>query len=148
MSTYAQIYYHIVFSTKNRARTLSSDRPEDLFRYIAGIVENHQSHLYRIGGVEDHVHILTNLHPTASLADLVKDIKVASARWIDEQGVFSNFTHWQDGYAAFTHSHGERDRLIEYIKGQAEHHKRVSFHDELRKLLAEAGVEFDERYFL
>ncbi len=148
MSTYTQIYYHIVFSTKNRAPTLSADRREDLFRYTWGIVENHQSHLYRIGGVEDHLHILSSLHPTASLADLVEDIKVASSRWIAEQGAFTNFTHWQDGYAAFTHSHGERDRLIEYIKGQAEHHKRVSFHAELRNLLAEAGVEFDERFFL
>ncbi len=148
MSTYTQIYYHIVFSTKNRVRTLSADRREHLFRYIWGIVEKHQSHLYRIGGVEDHLHILMSLHPTKSLAGLVKDIKIASSLWIADQGVFPNFTHWQDGYAAFTHSHDERNRLIEYINGQAEHHKRVSFHEELRKLLAEAGVEFDERHFL
>jgi putative transposase len=148
MSTYTQIYYHIVFSTKNRAPALSADRREDLFRYIWGIVEKHQCHLYRIGGAEDHVHIFASLHPTVSLADLVKDIKLASSLWITEQSAFAGFTHWQDGYAAFTHSHSEKNRLIEYIKGQAEHHERVSFQDELRKLLVEAGVEFDQRYLL
>lgn len=148
MSTYTQIYYHIVFSTTNRDRVLSSDRREELFRYVSGIIQNHQSHLYRIGGVEDHVHILASLHPKVALADLVKDIKVASSRWIAEERVFPRFTHWQDGYAAFTHSQNDKPRLIQYIKGQEEHHRRLSFHDELRKLLVEAGVEFDARFLI
>jgi len=148
MSTFTQICYHIVFSTKNREAALSANRREDLSRYIWGIIQNHQCHLYRIGGTEDHVHILTSLHPTVPLADLVKDIKVASSKWIGEEGAFSRFTQWQDGYAAFTVSHHEKPRLIEYIKAQAEHHRRVSFHDELRKLLVEHGVEFDEQYLI
>jgi putative transposase len=148
MSTYTQIYYHLIFATKNRERVLAAQRREDLFRYIWGVIQNHKSHLYRIGGVEDHVHILTNLHPTVPLADLIKDIKVASLQWIAEERVFPRFSHWQDGYAAFTASHAELPRLIEYIKGQTEHHRRFSFHEELKKLLIEAGVEFDERYLI
>jgi putative transposase len=148
MSTYTQICYHLVFSTKNRERTLTAQRREDLFRYVWGIIQNHESHLYRIGGVEDHVHILTTLHPKVALADLVKDIKVGSWHWISEGRVFPRFTHWQEGYAAFTVSHAEKPRLIEYIKNQARHHKRISFQDELRNLLVEAGVEFDERHLL
>ena len=148
MSTYTQIYYHLVFSTKNRDRVLSPERREDLFRYMAGILQNHDCHLYRIGGVDDHVHIFTSVHPTVSLADLAKNIKVASSGWIANERVFPQFTHWQDGYAAFTASHDEKARLIEYIHGQAEHHKRISFHEELRNLLVEAGVEFDERYLI
>jgi putative transposase len=148
MSTYTQICYHLVFSTKNRERTLSSKRREDLYRYIWGIIQNHESHLYRVGGTEDHIHILTTLHPRIALADLVKDIKVGSAHWIAESRVFPRFTHWQEGYAAFTASHAEKARLIEYIKRQPEHHKRISFQDELRNLLVEAGVEFDERYLI
>ncbi len=137
-----------MFSTKNREAALPASRREDLFRYIWGIIQNRQCHLYRIGGTEDHVHILTSLHPTVPLADLVKDIKVASSKWIGEERAFPRFTHWQDGYAAFAVSHLEKPRVIEYIKGQAEHHHRVSFHDELRKLLVEHGVEFDERYLI
>ena len=148
MSTFTQIYYHIVFSTKNREPALKAEGRQELFRYIWGILKNKQCHLYRINGVRDHLHLLTSLHPTVSLADLVKDIKLATSAWIKESGAFPNFTHWQDGYGAFTHSHAEKDRIIEYIKSQEEHHKRVSFHDELRKLLVGAGVEFDERYLM
>jgi len=148
MSTYTQICYHIVFSTKGREPVLKADRREELFRYIWGILKNRQSHLYRINGVEDHLHILTGLHPTVSLADLVKDIKTGSAHWIKKRSVFPLFAHWQDGYAAFTHSKGEIDGLIEYIKGQKEHHRRTTFVEEYRKLLLEAGIEFDERYML
>jgi len=148
MSTHTQICYHLVFSTKDRQPTLQANRRKDLFRYIWGILKNRESHLYRINGTEDHLHILTGLHPSVSLAVLVKDIKTGSSLWIKKERVFRMFSHWQDGYAAFTHSKLEIDGLIEYIKRQEEHHRRTSFADEYRRLLDEAGIEFDERYML
>lgn len=148
MATYTQIYYHIVFSTKGRKPHLTQQGREEFFRYVWGIIKNKKSHLYRINAVEDHIHILTSLHPTICLADFVKDIKTATSTWIKEKEVFSGFTHWQDGYGAFTHSTKERDGLIEYIKGQEEHHRKTAFRDELRSLLTEAGIEFDEKYLL
>ena len=146
MSTYTQIYYHIVFSTKDRVPCLTADKREDLYRYIWGILKNKKSHLYRINGVEDHIHILTSLHPTMSLANLVKEIKISTSKWNKENAVFPAFRHWQDGYGAFTVSHGDKDGVIEYIKGQEDHHGRTSFRVELRELLATFGVEFDEQY--
>jgi len=137
MSTYTQICYHIVFSTKARQPTLKVDRRADLFRYIWGILKNRESHLYRINGAEDHLHILTRIHPTACLADLVKDVKTGSSSWIKEENVFPMFSYWQEGYAAFTHSKRDIDGLIDYIKGQEEHHRRTTFVEELRKLLVE-----------
>ncbi|MGD0459661.1 MAG: IS200/IS605 family transposase [Terriglobia bacterium] len=148
MSTHTQICYHVVFSTKGRQPTLQANRREDLFRYIWGILKNRESYLYRINGTEDHLHILTSFHPSVSLADLVKDVKTGSSLWIKKEGVFRAFSHWQDGYGAFTHSRREIDCLIEYIKGQEEHHRRTTFVEEYRKLLEEAGIEFDERYML
>jgi len=148
MSTYTQTCYHIVFSTKEREPTLKANRRPDLFRYIWGILKNRKSHLYRVNGAEDHVHILTSLHPSVSLANLVKDTKTGSSIWIKQNSVFRMFSHWQDGYAAFTHSKQEIDGLIEYVKGQEDHHLRTTFVDEYRKLLEEAGIEFDERYML
>jgi len=148
MSTYTQIYYHIVFSTKEREPVLKADRRQDLFGYVWGILKNKQGHLYRINGVEDHVHIFSSLHPMVSLANLVKEIKTSSSQWIKERRVFPSFSHWQDGYAAFTHCHKERDAVIEYIKTQEEHHRRTTFRDELQRLPVEAGVEFDEKYLL
>jgi REP element-mobilizing transposase RayT len=148
MATFTQIYYHIVFSTKNRERVLLANKRDDLFRYTWGILQNKDCHLCRIGGVEDHVHILTGLHPTIALADLVKDIKTSTSSWIKAENIFPNFTYWQDGYGAFTVSHRDKDDVIEYIKGQEEHHKTVSFKDELREFLVKHGVTFDEKYLV
>ncbi|MGH9430285.1 MAG: IS200/IS605 family transposase [Terriglobia bacterium] len=146
MATYTAIVYHIVFATKDRAPVLHADRRSDLFRYVSGIIRNRQGHLYRINGVEDHLHILSSLHPTVSLADFVKDIKTGSAQWIKQNGVYKGFSHWQEGYAAFTCSRRDLDALIEYIKGQEEHHRRTTFEEEYRKLLTSAGIELDERF--
>jgi putative transposase len=146
VSTYTQIYYHIVFSTKDRVPALVADKRDGLFRYIWGILKNLNCHLYRINGVEDHVHILTSLHPTACVSDLVKAVKTGAAKWIKENSLFPAFTHWQDGYGAFTVSHDDKDAVIEYIKNQEEHHKRVSFREEFREMLVKFGVQFDERY--
>ena len=146
MSSYTQILYHIVFATKGRRRVLDKPRRDDLFRYLWGVVKNHDSHLYRIGGVEDHVHILSSLHPSVALADFVKDLKVASSKWIKDERVFPEFEAWQEGYAALTCSWAERDGLIEYIKGQEEHHRTVPFLDEYREMLRKAGMDLDERF--
>ena len=91
MSTHTSISYHIVFSTKYRTPVLTSDRREDLFRYIGGIVKNRNSHLYRINGVDDHIHALTSLHPTVALSDFVKEIKAGSAHWIKDNSILKTF---------------------------------------------------------
>lgn len=93
-----------------------------------------------------HGIILTSLHPTVCLADMVKDVKTGSSKWIKDERVFPLFDHWQDGYAAFTHSDREKDVLIEYIKNQEEHHRVRSFTEELKRLLDEAGIKYDPKY--
>jgi REP element-mobilizing transposase RayT len=148
MSTYTQILYQIVFSTKNRERTLSKNYREELFNYIWGVLKNKKCHLYRINGVEDHVHIVTHLHPTISLSSLIKDIKVSSSLHIKEKNLCKDFTGWQEGYGAFTYSVKEKDRLIEYVKNQEEHNKTITFKEEFIELLHEHGIEFDEKYLL
>ena len=146
MSTYTQIFYHIVFSTKDREPCLKIEQREELFRYTWGIIKNKKSHLYRINGMADHVHILSSLHPTVCLADFVKEIKTASSKWIRGNHVFPAFTHWQDGYGAFTHSIHEKDVEINYIKNQPEHHRQKTFLEEYRELLIASGLDFDEKY--
>ncbi len=148
MSTFTQIYYHLVFSTKNRDRCLHADRRPDLFRYIWGILEKRHCHLYQINGVEDHLHLFIGLHPTFPLSDCIKEIKTATAGWIKANGVFKGFSNWQEGYAAFTQSHAEKSRLVEYVKNQEEHHRVRPFMEELRALLVEAGIEWEEKYLL
>lgn len=148
MSTYTQILYQIVFSTKNRDATLTAVNRNELFKYIWGILKNKKCHLYRIGGVEDHLHIVTHLHPGVALASLVKDIKLASSEYIKTNNLFPEFSGWQDGYGAFTYSYEAKDRLIEYVKKQEEHHRKKSFREEYIELLKEHAIEFDEKFLL
>lgn len=148
MSTYTQILYQIVFGTKYREKVLLKDGRDELFKYITDLIKNKNCHLYIINGVEDHIHIVTHLHPTVSLSSLVKDIKLASSIYIKENNLFKDFINWQEGYGAFTYSIKEKDRLIEYVKNQEEHHRKKSFREEYVKLLDEHGIEFDEKYLL
>ncbi len=148
MSTYTQILYQIVFSTKERKKCLDYKNREMLFKYIWGIINNKKSHLYRINCVNNHVHIITHIHQTIALADFVKDIKTASSTWIKQENIFPNFEAWQIGYAAFTYSNDAINTLIEYVKNQEKHHKTLSFSDELKQLLIEHNIEYDEKYLL
>ena len=99
--------------------------------------------MYRINGVEDHLHIATHIHPSIALSSLVKDVKLASSDYLKENRIFNKFRGWQDGYGAFTYSIIEKNRVIEYIKNQEEHHKKKTFKEEYIELLEEHGIEFD-----
>jgi len=133
MSSYRQILYHIVFRTKDSQKTLNLENSEELYKYIWGIIKGKNGVLYRINGMEDHIHILSDLHP--------------SSIWLKESGKFPQFNGWADGYAAFTYSYSDKETVINYIKNQREHHKTITFEEELRKLLTEHGVEINENFF-
>jgi REP element-mobilizing transposase RayT len=148
MSTFRQIYYQIVFGTKNRKPTISKTHDKELYNYIARIIKNKKCKVYDINGIEDHIHIMSDLHPDECLSDYVKSIKIASNLWMTESGNFPAFEGWQTGYGAFTYSVREREMLLNYIKNQKEHHKTESFYDEFKRLLIENEIEFDEKYFL
>jgi len=148
MGTYTQLLYHIVFSPKHRARILYKHNRPALFKYMAGVLKNKNCHLYQINGVEDHLHILTHIHPSIAVAELVKDLKVASSIHIKKEWLFPYFEGWQEGYSAFTKTIREKERLIRYIQRQEEHHRKVTYRAELERLLRENGIEVDEQYFL
>ncbi len=148
MSTFRQIYYQIVFGTKYREATLSNIYCNDLYRYISGYIRAKKSIPYQINGIEDHIHIFCDLHPTLSLSDFIKDIKVSSSLWLKESGKFPDFKGWQEGYGAFTYSVREKDMIIGYIKKQKEHHREETFSSEFKRLLLENKIEFDEKYLL
>ena len=148
MSAYTQILYQLVFSTWKREKTMVESGQEPLYKYISGILKKKNCHLYRVNGMEDHIHIVTHVHPSISVATLIKDIKLACTSWNKETGNFKNFNGWQEGYGAFTYSIKDKDRLINYVKNQKSHHKVLSSKEEFLELLIEHGVEFDERYLL
>ncbi len=148
MSTYTQILYQIVFATKNREMTMVESGQERLYKYMWGILKNQNCHLYRIGGVEDHIHIVSHIHPAISVASLVQNIKLGASDLIRNENIFPNFNGWQEGYGAFTYSISAKNNLIEYVKNQKKHHGIVNSKDELIGLLKEHEIEFNEKYLL
>ena len=147
MSSYRQILYHLIFRTKNSQDTLVPEHSRELYAYLMGVIKNKNCFLYRINGIENHIHILSDLHPSIALADFMCDIKASSSLWLKQSGKFPNFEGWADGYAALTYSWRDKAMIVNYIKNQQEHHKKESFKDELRRLLKEHGIEIDEKYF-
>lgn len=148
MSTFTQILYQIVFSTKNREQTLIGEGQKRLFTYIWQILKNKDCHLYRIGGIEDHLHIVTHIHPIIAPAMLIKDIKLATSDFIKQEKLFIQFTGWQEGYGAFTYHISAKDNLINYVKNQKEHHQKINFKEKFISLLEEHRIKFEEKYLL
>lgn len=146
MSTYTRITFQIVFATRKRMRTLHKAHRDELFMHIAGILRNKKCHNLAVNGVEDHVHILCELHPTIALADLVKDIKLGTSDLIRRKRLFPFFEGWQEGYGAFTYSHHDRAKLIQYVRNQEAHHNGEEFIKEYLRMLDEAEIEYDEQY--
>ena len=134
--------YHIVINTKGRLMTIRREHCEDMYRMITSVIKRNNCVLYRIGGIENHIHILLDLSPTVTLSHLVWDIKRSSSDWAKKSGLFPEFMGWGKEYGAFSISVTHRDSVIEYIKSQPIHHGRVSFEDEYRHLMERNGVEW------
>ena len=143
----AQIYLHIIFSTKNRHPFLRDDGlRNEMHNYLGGTCNQLECPVLRVGGVADHVHILCRLSRKMATSDLIAETKRESSKWIKTKDVrLANF-HWQDGYGAFSISPSHVEPVVEYIRNQEIHHKKESFQDEFRRLLRKYEIEFDERY--
>ena len=97
--------------------------------------------------MEDHIHILSDLLPTIALADYIREIKTYSSHWLKSNPKFPAFDGWADGYAALTYAWIDKDKISDYISNQREHHRKVDFVTEYRKLLEEHGIMIDDRFF-
>ena len=141
-----QIYLHIVFSTKNRRPDMAQPIQEQVHAYLAGACNGLDSLPIKVGGVEDHVHILCRLSKNIAVSELLRDLKRESSKWIKTTSPELNSFHWQNGYGAFSISPSHVDELCRYISNQSIHHQQESFQDEFRRLCRKYGLEIDERY--
>ena len=143
----AAVYVHIVFSTKGRTPILSTPSlREEVHAFLGGISGTMGCPPLLVGGTEDHIHLLGRQSRTVCLADWVKELKTRSTAWIKTHDrALSDFA-WQQGYGAFSVSQSGIEDVRRYIRTQEEHHKKTSFQDELRTLLTEHEIEWDERY--
>ncbi len=137
---------HLVFSTKNRACLIHDDLRADLHAYIATVLKNMECPALIINSVEDHVHILFILHRTVALSSAVGELKSSSSKWLKTQSDQLAAFAWQAGFGAFSVSESNVAAVRQYIENQKEHHRKISFQDELRLFLSKHRVEYDERY--
>ncbi|MBQ4548328.1 MAG: transposase [Bacteroidales bacterium] len=145
-NTLVKMNVHIVFHVKSTGIKMRTEDLERIFSYIGGIINGIGGIPMEVGGVENHIHILTTLPKDMSLSDFVRIIKTDSSRWIKKIDDYYSRFSWQVGYGAFSVSSSVVDRTVNYIRNQSRHHKRRTFRDEYMLFLEAYGVEYDERY--
>ena len=145
-STHSNLLVHVIFSTKNRLKLIADVWRPELFAYMGGAVHEHKASLLEAGGIEDHVHLVVQIHPSFAIADTVRLIKANSSRWVNEEGKVEGRFEWQKGYGVFSVSQSGRDALSQYIRTQREHHTKQTFEDEYLRTLELHGVEYNPEY--
>ncbi|MCH8251663.1 MAG: IS200/IS605 family transposase [Planctomycetes bacterium] len=144
--TFTKLVYHCIFSTKGRRAFINETIRERLYSYIRGILERSEAHPLAIGGVAGHVHLLIEIAPTVSVANMMRLVKTNSSKWVHETFPMHREFAWQSGYGAFSVSSSAVPDVIRYIDNQAEHHRSRRFEDEFVEFLRRHGLDCDERY--
>ncbi|MBV6501382.1 MAG: hypothetical protein CJBNEKGG_03893 [Prosthecobacter sp.] len=144
-STHLSLHYHIVFSTKNREPWLSQTHRLRVHEYIGGIIRNMNGVAHAVGGTGDHLHVAAGLRATHCLADVMREVKAESSRWIHEELRLAGFA-WQEGYGAFTFAVTDLESVRAYVLNQEEHHRLGTFQEEYMAMLKRGQVAYEERF--
>jgi putative transposase len=145
-NTYTQIYIQAVFAVEGRQSLISPRHKDEVFKYIAGTLKENGQKLMAINGMPDHVHLLFGMGPSIALSDVVKDVKAASSRLINDKKWVKGRFRWQSGFGAFSYSRSQVSRVAAYIENQERHHAKRSFRDEYTALLKKFEVEYNPDY--
>ncbi|HEX5433842.1 MAG TPA: IS200/IS605 family transposase [Candidatus Angelobacter sp.] len=138
--TYYSLLVHCVFSTKERRIAIPAELERKLWPYVAGIARMNRFKALAVGGMRDHAHALLSLPTTMAVAKAVQLIKGGSSKWINDHLEDRSFD-WQDGYGAFTIGISQLQTTIRYIDNQEKHHSRISFEQELQRMLERHGLQ-------
>ncbi len=142
----ADILLHIVFSTKGRHPWILPEIEQELYRYLGAICQERGCHILEIGGVADHIHLLISFGRSVTVSQLILDMKANSSRWIKTKGVGYKEFSWQRGYGIFSVARSSVNSVVKYISTQKEHHKKMSYKEELLAMLKRAQIKFDEQF--
>ena len=146
--SYTQLYYHIVIRTHQSRLAIREEYEQELYAYIHGMCKKRDVYLHRINGMPDHIHLFVELPSMLPVGKFVQEIKSVSSVWLKNNPHFPDFDRWSKEYAAFTYSSRDKKMIINYIRNQKDHHKKVTFQDEYRQFLLDNGLSIDDRYFL
>jgi REP element-mobilizing transposase RayT len=140
----ALVVVHVIFSTKGRMPFLKAELRPDLFAYLATVARNEGCEWYRVGGVEDHVHLAIRLGKEKTIAKLIGQLKTSSSQWLKTQGPALARFAWQEGYGAFSVGPADLEALLRYIDGQEAHHRKQSFQEEFCAFLRRYGLDAED----
>lgn len=144
--SFHSIPIHLIWSTKNRRLLIQPEIETELYKYMASIFREYDSPALIINGSTDHVHILSMLARTITVAKLIEEVKKSSSKWIKSKGrQYKNF-YWQTGYAALGVGEYHIDNVKRYISNQKEHHRRRRFKEEYIAFLNKYSIKYDEHY--
>jgi REP element-mobilizing transposase RayT len=145
-NTYSQLYIHSVLVVKGRENLLQKPWRDEIFRYMAGIINDKGQKPIIINGVTDHVHLFIGIQPSMRLSDLMRDIKSSTTNFINEKRFIKGMFSWQEGYGAFSYSRSQLDQVYQYILKQEEHHHNRTFKEEYLGLLQKFEIDYDDKY--
>ena len=145
--SYHSLYYHIIFSTKNRKSYLDEAQLEEMYKYMSGVIKSMIAKLFLINGPSDHVHVALSMNPDVSISDCVRTIKANASRWIHQRFERLRDFSWQEGYLAFSVSKSNIQAVVRYIQNQREHHKTITFEEELKSFLKKHNIDYNPQYF-
>jgi len=145
-SSYCNLLYHIVFSTKAREPWLNAVVRPRVHEYLGGAIRSEGGIALIVNGTADHVHILAKMRQDKAVSKMIGEIKANSSGWISRTFDGLSQFAWQEGYGAFSVSESKVEKVQAYVANQEEHHRTVSFADELKLLLKAHRIAFDERY--
>jgi putative transposase len=134
--TYTSIYLHVIWATKGRHAFITPELKSPLFAYMGGIFRNLETKVLAMDGVTDHVHAVIEIPPALAASDVIGIVKSNSSRWAEERGRFQ----WQEGFAAFSVSRSNLDRVVRYVRNQEAHHRKASLNEELDVLFEKHGL--------
>ena len=145
-NTFSQVYIQVVFAVKGRQNLLKKPWREEVFKYMAGIINGKNQKSIIVNGVEDHVHLFIGIKPTISISDLIRDVKNNSTNFINGQNYINGKFSWQEGFGVFSYSHFQIENVYQYILNQESHHYKKTFKEEYLDFLQKFEIEYNEKY--
>ena len=145
-NSYSSIYIQSVFAVKYRKAVIDKKWKNDLYAVMGNLFKQNNCLPLAINGIEDHVHCFYKLGRTVSIAEVLKNVKGKSSKWINDSNLTPGKFVWQTGYGSFSYGQSDYNRIVEYVRNQEQHHKRTTFNEEYRNLLREFEIDFDDEY--
>jgi putative transposase len=147
-NSYTQIYLHIIIVVLNRTNLIKSENKTKIEKYINGHLTNKKHKLIAINCMPDHTHLLISISPDISISNIVRELKISSANFINDNKLTLGRFYWQTGYAAFSCSKSIKENVVRYIQNQEAHHKKKTFHEEYISFLKKYEISYDEKYII